>query len=108
VTYRSQCRCPNGHLIEAAFANTTDENADAEQIGAALSTTLKFSMELWMLDGKLGNMCEICKAPANQFVFTVDSVAGDCTKERMQELTEHIQPELMKQRALRHARKNRN
>jgi len=107
MIYRTQCRCSNGHLIEIALGNAPDTD-DPEEVCRMISITLKWRMEMWMLEGRLSDMCEICQGPAEKFVFTADSLNTDCTKERVAEIMLEAQPELQMQRALRHARKNRN
>lgn len=108
MIYRCVCYCPNQHPIEALVTNLDKRPEDEREVCEAMATTLKNLMDLWILDGKLGDICEVCKAPKEQFTFEVNSLDVKATKERMEAAYRELVPELMKQRARRHARKQVN
>lgn len=108
MIYRCLCKCPNNHIIEGMIAPFDREVVDQEKARKAIAEVLKAYMLIWIHDGKLGDKCEICRAPLKEFKFVVDAKDSPHDEGVIQEIWEEITPELMKQRALRHARKNAN
>lgn len=108
MIYRCVCYCPANHPIEALVTNFPKQPEDEHAACEAMATALKNMMELWILDGKLGDICEVCKAPKERFQFRVDKLDVPGTREHMERANLELVPELMKQRARRHARKGMN
>lgn len=108
MIYRCLCTCPNDHIIEGMIAPFSDPVEDEEKVTKNLALFLKTMMELWVLDGKLGDTCEICNTPLTQCKFAVDKQDTAMDEANIKTLWADLTPHLMKQRALRHARKNKN
>lgn len=107
MIYRCRCKCPNDHLIEGVvttFGEIKGGIKGEAEVLNKLCLFLKTMMELWICDGKLGDICEICQAPLKDFRFLIDKKEEEGDPATMKQLWAEFVPDLERQKALRNAR----